>query len=77
MRAKGAWEVRAGVIPLQPEPDYTRRWAYTSEMYEADARKGPQERTYFADMRDEAMEYAKRLTDPAALNWVELTWIWY
>jgi hypothetical protein len=77
MRAKGAWQVRAGIIPGTPELEFGRIWAYTSEDYEKDVATPPEQNTIFAQRRDEALEYAKGLIDPARLNWVEVTWIWY
>ena len=36
MRLRAAWEVRAGVIPMQAIPEHTKRFFYTSEDYEWD-----------------------------------------
>lgn len=77
MRAKGAWEVRAGIIPGTPEPEFTRRWFYSSQDYEEDVARPQEENTTFCRLREEALEYARGLHDPRRLNWVEMSWIWY
>jgi hypothetical protein len=92
VRAKGAFEVRAGIIPGQPMPEHGKRWFYTSEDYEADSAlppmpeghkidmNGPLDQPHmsrFTRMHLEAMQYYSGLCHPAYLNWAEITWIWY
>ena len=84
---KGIWEVRAGLLPDQPEPNLTKRWVYTSEDYKADrqfiARESPdtpldiRKRTKFMELREEAMNYFARMNEPRLLNWAEIEWTWY
>ena len=31
----------------------------------------------FQALREEALAYAARVANPACLNWVQVTWIWY
>jgi len=31
----------------------------------------------FQTLREEALAYATQLANPARLNWVQVTWIWY
>jgi hypothetical protein len=92
VRAKGAFRVRAGLIPGQPMPEYGKLWCYTSEDYEADSALPPLPEGHAIDMNGpldqphmsrftrlhiEAMRYYSGLVSPAHLNWAELTWIWY
>jgi hypothetical protein len=84
-RARLAFEVCAGLIPGQPMPEYTRRWVITSENWHQEnamtdaefAQAHPDGKSTFATFRDEAHEYAKSLTDPRAVNWVRVDWIYF
>jgi len=67
-RLRCSWSVTAGLILGDPMPEFTRTWSITSEAYEKDP-------ACFAKFRDEALEYAKALTDPG-LNWVHVDWIY-
>jgi hypothetical protein len=83
---KGAWEVRGGVLPNQTEPELTRRWEYSSLQYETDrllmAQVNPdapmdiRSGTKFMELRDEAMQYFTRVSDPRVLSWTEIRWTW-
>ena len=78
---KCAIEVKAGIIPGEPMPEMSRRWIWTSEDQEqlegsdVNIKKGAQER--WIRMAGESREYAAALENPASVNWVERTWIWY
>lgn len=89
---KAAFEVRCGVIPGQPMPEHTRRFFYTSEDYEADAKLPPMPEGHVIDLNGpldqphmstftrrhiEAMRYYSSLVHPSFVNWADLTWIWY
>jgi hypothetical protein len=83
---KCAWEVRAGVVPSIPMPEYTRRWFLTSEIWNRENEMSDEEfkanhpdgKNTYATFRDDAYEYAKGLNDSSRyLNWVEISWIWY
>lgn len=74
---RGAWEVRAGVIPEQAMPEYTRQFFYTTPQYEEDKARPQSEMTTFRNLADEAQRYALGLMNPAFVNWVETVWIWY
>lgn len=65
--ARCAWEVVAGLLPGRPEPDLTRRFVLSSD--------DPDER--FAELYQQAADYAAGLTDPRHLNWVRLDWVWF
>jgi hypothetical protein len=76
---KAAWEVRAGVIPGQAMPEYTKRWLYTSKMREEDEAHGSEISYHatFSKMRAEAVDYYIQISMPNLNNWAELTFIWY
>ena len=77
MRAAKAFiEVRAGILPGQAMPEYSKQWGYTSEEYEADAKTPEDQPTIFSKMLDEAHDYAKGLSNPAYINWVRVDWLW-
>ena len=76
---KAQWSVTAGVIPGQVMPEHTKVWHYLSEDYEEDQRtlaRSDTEVTRFQAISKEAREYCDSLTDPRALNWVKLEWMW-
>lgn len=56
-RARCAWVVESGIIPAQPEPEFTKRWVLTSESWE----KELEESKPIREMPDE--EYKKWLAD--------------
>jgi hypothetical protein len=84
-RLRVAWQVRAGVVPGVPMEELERKWFLTSEVFYAEQEMTEEEfkaahpdgKSTFATFRDDAYEYAKSLNEPRALNWVEVTWIWY
>jgi hypothetical protein len=65
--ARCAFEVVAGVLPDQPEPELTKHFFMTTD--------DPDER--FQELYTEAREYAETLIDPSRLNWVRLEWVWF
>lgn len=67
-------EVLAGVVPGQPEPELTRRWALTSDEWHA---AGPGQSEALAVLNGKAQGYAALLMlQPDRLNWVRTDWIW-
>jgi hypothetical protein len=77
--ASGAWEVRAGLIPGTPRPEFTKRWVYTSAACEEDSSRGGDLAYHatFAKLRAEAMDYFAQMSMPQLNNWAELTFIWF
>lgn len=76
--ARCAWEITAGIIPGQPLPEYTRRWVLTSsEWYGADGEPSHAGVALFCAQQAAAMEYARSLANPGALNWARVEWIWF
>lgn len=76
---KAAWEIRAGIIPGQATPEYTRKFFYTSSDYEEDG-KHAQEFGYqpiFMKQAACAASYHQQMSSPQVNNWAELTFIWY
>jgi hypothetical protein len=63
------WVVEAGIIPGDPEPQFTKRFGVTQAEYER-----PGDIT--VSRMVEALEYARSLHEPQRLNWVNLQWIW-
>lgn len=76
---KAAWEVRAGLIPGQPLPEWTKRFVYTSAQVEEDGQhaKDVTYQTIFNKRQFEAMSYHLQMSNPQISNWAELTFIWY
>lgn len=76
---KAAWEVRAGWTPGRPMPEYTKRWIYTSDDYEQDGAhaKDLAYQPIFMKRMAEASSYHQQMSNPQALNWADLTFIWY
>jgi hypothetical protein len=67
-------EVLAGLIPGQPEPEYTRRWELASIEWET---AGPSQSETLAVLNGQAQGYAALLMlQPDRLNWVRVDWIW-
>lgn len=67
-----AWEVTAGLIPGQPMPEFTKRWALTAE-----ERRCEHAADIFSWRMIAAMQYALLLQNPQRLNWVRLDWVWF
>lgn len=68
-------EVLAGIIPNQPEPEFTRRYAITSE--EWNAAQGENQAMLLAERNGQAFGYANLLAlQPDHVNWVRVDWIW-
>jgi hypothetical protein len=85
--ARAIVEVTAGVIPGQPMPELTKRWAITSEQWaEASAFKPttPEEEyaphpmsVLLAETQGHAQGYANLLMlQPDRYNYVRMDWIW-
>lgn len=76
--AKLLIEVVAGVMPESPMPEYTRRYAITSDQWEEAVSKGesgPAE--LLAETAGRAQGYAALLMlQPDRLNWVRTDWVW-
>jgi gamma-glutamyl:cysteine ligase YbdK (ATP-grasp superfamily) len=68
-------EVQAGLLPGRPDPEYSRRWALTSEEWNAadDGVKGQ----LLAELNGRAQGYAGWLMMlPDRLNWVHVDWVY-
>jgi len=66
-------EVMAGVVPQQPEPEFTRRWALTSKEWAEAEDQG----VALAVLNGKAQGYAGLLMlQPERLNWVRTDWLW-
>jgi hypothetical protein len=80
-RLKAAWEVRGGLIPDSPMPEYTKQFLYTSADMEYDqttnAALSPAYHSKLAKVRAEAIDYYLQVSNPSMLNWAEITFIWY
>lgn len=72
-----AWEVNADIIPGTPMPELTRIFPYQAEDMEADKLVAPDQPTKYSKISEEAHLYARELENPAHLNWVQVTWIWF
>jgi len=69
-------EVVAGLIPNDPMPEYTRRWALTGEEWSAAIADGTAEEK-LAELNGRAQGYAMLLMlQPNRLNWVRTDWLW-
>lgn len=79
---KAAWEVRAGVLPGIPIPEFTKQFIYTSDDNEADnaanpGGKDPSYHSKLAKVRAEAMDYYLQVSLPNLNNWATITFLWY
>jgi hypothetical protein len=74
-----AWEIRAGVIPGQPIPEYTKQFLYTSADKETDGDHAKEigYQPLFMKQMACASSYHQQMSDPRINNWAELTFIWY
>lgn len=69
-------EVVAGLIPQQPEPEFTQRWAITSNEWHGLA-DDVERAKLLAETNGKAQGYAGWLMmQPDRLNWVRTDWIW-
>jgi hypothetical protein len=79
-RLRAYWEVTAGVIVGTPEPEYSRRWTYTSDDYEADIRHADAgkdvDMNIFNTKTKEAHAWLSQCSDPRGLNWARLDFFW-
>lgn len=67
-------EVQAGLIPGQPEEQYTRRYGITADEWEGTA---PEEQgLLLLERYAVAHAYALTLLDPSRVNWTRVDWIW-
>jgi hypothetical protein len=75
-------EVTAGVVPGTAEPEYTRRWAITTDEWEkagqvaaADIANG--QGALLAERNGQAVGYAEMMmAAPNVVNWVRTDWLW-
>jgi hypothetical protein len=76
---KAAWEIRAGVIPGQAMPEYTKRFVYTSQDDATDREhfKDPAYQTIYNLRQMEAYSYHWQMSNRNLNNWTELVFIWY
>jgi hypothetical protein len=64
----------AGFLPGRPDPEYTKRFAITSEEWNSD---GADQARLLYDCNNRATGYASMLMmQPDRLNWVRLDWIY-
>ena len=84
VNVRGAWEVRAGLVPGTSMEEFHKLFHYTVEMFDQDNQQDksrlPAAYTRLSNylrVQAEAMAYFRQLNEPALLNWAEITWIWY
>jgi hypothetical protein len=77
--AKGAWEVQAGLIPGKPDPQWTKRWDYTSSEYDEDGSHAhkPEYQPIYMQRLALAVGYATQIMNPRLVNWVRVDFIWF
>jgi hypothetical protein len=69
-------EVVAGLLPQRPEPEFTRRWAISSQEW-SEAGEADRQSERLAELNGRAVGYAGLLMlQPDRLNWVRVDWIW-
>ena len=77
MRLKASWTVRAGLVPYEPLPQFTKQWEYTGEQYERDqAIKEPNVHAEFSRLRALAMDYSLQVSEPRLNNWAAIDFVW-
>jgi hypothetical protein len=87
--AKLLVEVCAGLVPGTPIPELTKRWCITGHEWQATNNRENLPADPIAALAEvnkrlepwdtvhaTATEYARRLMNPGAVNWVRLDWIW-
>ena len=74
--AKLLIEVMAGMFPGEADPQYTKRWAWSSIEQENLVKGDPAAKDRYIRIAGESREYAASLENPAVLNWVRRDWIW-
>jgi hypothetical protein len=69
-------EVVAGIVPgKNPEPEFTHRWAVTSDEWHLSTDEVRWQLLH--DRNQLALTYAAELMErPDRLNWVRVDWIW-
>ena len=75
--AKGAFVVQAGVVPGLAEEEFGLVLPYDSEDLEIDLARDEHDKTTFAELRDQALEHARQITDPDLINWGRFEFVWY
>lgn len=75
-QAKVLIEVTAGIIPQRAMDEYTKRWAITSEEWQA-ATDGAAQGFLLSSRNGQAQGYAAyMMMQPDTVNWVRTDWIW-
>jgi hypothetical protein len=73
--ARMAVEVTAGLIPEQPEQEYTKRYVVLSDdWYKLTDRE---KQVKMAETYGQAIGYAQLLINPSRFNWVRVDWIYF
>lgn len=70
-------EVTAGLIPGKPDPEFTRKWFITSDVWQKLNEGDADARAHFIRVSGESREYAATLEDPRRLNWVRRDWVYF
>jgi hypothetical protein len=79
-RARIAIEIQAGVMINRPLPELTKRFVIPSEVWYGEGEwAGQQDKCRHEIQRiyDEALAYQAFLYNPAQVNWVQTTWIYF
>jgi len=68
--------VQAGLIVGSPDPQYTRRWEWTStdQLLLEEGNRDAADR--WIRVAGESREYAATIETPRLVNWVRREWIW-
>jgi len=75
MSTRCAIQVDAGVIPGQPEPEFSKVWVIQSEEWNPE---DADQSTLLCELIGKASTYATFLMlQPDRFNWVKTEWIWY
>lgn len=69
-------QVFAGVIPGQPEEEFTRSWFWTGEQQDALVAGDKEAEAEYIRIAGESREYAATLENPKRFNWVKREWLW-
>jgi hypothetical protein len=75
---KAAWQVKAGIIPGEARPEFSKVWQYLSSDHAEDQKHtDPGAHAKFSKIRAEAMDYYLQVSMPTLNNWAEIVFIWY
>ena len=76
-RARAGIDVHAGLVPGQPEPEFSRSWFLTERQW-SDAPDQAAQDQLLVELAGKATAHGLELMrHPERLNWVKVEWVWF